>query len=65
MTADPTRPLGVFDSGLGVAGDDRRAEARELAQRSVQPILIVSGQNQPRVTHAKGFGKRVFDDRVA
>ncbi len=41
------------------------AVAGQLAQRRVEPVVVVRRDDQPHVAHAERFGERVDDERLA
>ena len=55
----------LLDSRFRVAGDHRRAVTGELAHRRIQPVRVLSGHDQPGVTHAERLRKRIVDERGA
>ncbi len=54
-----------LDADLGVAANDARAVAGELAERSIEPMGVRRSDDHPRVPHAERFGERVENERLA
>jgi hypothetical protein len=53
----------ALDADLGIARDHAARVACEGADRGVEPVVVVRGDDQPRVAHPKRFGERVDDLR--